>query len=166
MRSATGTSSAFHNVGGIRKDLDAGPIRIRDIWEMNPFGNTFVTFSVRGDTLRRMLEWQASVRPREFVQVSGLRYVYDSSKPVGKRVDSVVVDGMPGHDTERYSICTNNYIGSHLSDFFGIGDGSVSIEDTGLVDRDVIIEYIRHNPAISSAVEGRITDRADPSPNR
>ncbi len=159
-RYATGTDIGFQNVGGIRKDLDAGPIKVRDIWEINPFGNTLVTFSVRGDVLRTMIEFQAGIQPREFAQVSGVNYVYDSSKPKGSQLVSLTVTGKPVTDSQMYSISTNNYIGSHLKDFFGISDASVKIKETGMVDRDVIIEYIRKNPIITSKVEGRIVDIA------
>lgn len=157
-RTATKTDVAFQNVGGIRKDLDAGPIKVRDIWEINPFGNTFVTFSVRGEVLKQMIEWQAGIQPREFTQVSGVDYVYDSSKPKGSQLVSVTVNGVPVADTVLYSISTNNYIGSHLKDFFGIEESAVRITETGIVDRDAIIEYIRKNPVISSWIEGRIVD--------
>ncbi len=158
MRYAAKTDIAFHNVGGIRKDLDNGVIKIRDIWEINPFGNTLVTFSVDGSTLRTMMEWQAGVAPREFAQVGGLHYKYDATKPAGKKLLSVEVDNRPCIDTALYSICTNNFIGSHLYDFFGLREGSVNVTDTGMVDRDIIIDYIKIKKNISSVIEGRIID--------
>jgi 5'-nucleotidase/UDP-sugar diphosphatase len=160
MQNSLHTDIAFHNVGGIRKDLDAGPIRVRDIWEINPFGNTLVTFSVSGDTLLKMMEWQASVNAREFTQVSGLVYVYDSSRPTGHRLISVFINGSPLQSSRHYSICTNNYIGSHLKEFFGLDSHNIHVTDTEIVDRDVIIEYIMKVQRIVSRIEGRITDQA------
>lgn len=162
-RAAAGADVAFQNVGGMRKDLPAGPIKVRDIWEINPFGNTVVTFTVRGDTLRRMVEWQAGIRARDFAQVSGIRYVYDSGNPAGSQLVSLSVNGREVLDTARYTVATNNYIGSHLHDFFGINERSVTVRDTGMVDRDVVIAYIRNTRNISSTVEGRIVDRAAPT---
>lgn len=162
-RAAAGADVAFQNVGGMRKDLAAGPITVKDIWEINPFGNTIVTFSVRGDTLRKMVAWQADIAAREFAQVSGVRYVYDSSLPKGSTLVSVEVGGKAVVDSAVYTVATNNYIGSHLRNFFGISDSSVALRETGLIDRDVIIAYIRKNGTISSAVEGRIIDRAGSS---
>jgi 5'-nucleotidase/UDP-sugar diphosphatase len=158
VRQATNTDIAFLNSAGIRKNLDAGPIKIRDIWEINPFGNTLVTFAVRGDTLRKMVEWQAGIQSREFMQVSGLKYRYDSSKPQGQKLVSIEVMGKPVVDTKLYTIVTNNYVASHLSEFFGTVEKSVNFVDTGIVDRDVFIEYIREKKTISAAVEGRIMD--------
>jgi len=158
MREATKTDIAFLNSAGIRKNLDAGPITVRDIWEINPFGNTFVTFTVRGDTLRKMMEWQAGVQAREFLQASGLNYVYDSSQPKGQRLLSLEVNGRPLVDTALYSLSTNNYVASHVPEFFGIDQRSVDLTDTGLIDRDVFVAYIRKHKVISSSVEGRIVD--------
>jgi 5'-nucleotidase/UDP-sugar diphosphatase len=117
MREATQTDVAFHNVGGLRKDLDSGTIRMRDIWEINPFGNTLVTFSVDGATLKRMIEWQTSVRTKEFTQVSGVRYSFNSSNPPGHRIQTIELDRKILSDSAVYSVCTNNYIGSHIRDF-------------------------------------------------
>lgn len=158
VRETTKADIAFLNSAGIRKNLDAGPITVRDIWEINPFGNTLVTFTVRGDTLRRMMEWQAGIPSREFLQVSGLRYVYDSSKPVGRQLASIEVNGKSVTDTALYRIATNNYVASHLPEFFGISQNSVDLTDTGIIDRDAFITYIRKHKIISSSVQGRIVD--------
>lgn len=158
VREAANTDIAFLNSAGIRKNLDAGPITVRDIWEINPFGNSLVTFMVRGDTLRKMIEWQAGIRSREFLQVSGLRYVYDSSKPKGHQLISLEVNGKSVIDTAQYTIATNNYVASHIAEFFGIAQNAVNLSDTGSIDRDVFIAHIRNHKVISSTVEGRIVD--------
>lgn len=158
MQRATNTDIAFQNSAGIRKNLDAGPIKVRDVWEINPFGNTLIKFAVQGDTLRKMIEWQAGIETREFLQVSGLRYLYDSSKPKGQEVLSIEVAGKPVNDSALYSISTNNYVSGHLYDFFGIGEASVRMEDTGMLDREVFIQAVRDRETISSRIEGRIVD--------
>jgi 2',3'-cyclic-nucleotide 2'-phosphodiesterase (5'-nucleotidase family) len=159
-RQAAGADIAFQNVGGIRKDLAAGPITVRDIWEIHPFGNTIVTFAVRGDVLRRMIEWQCSVRGRDFAQVSGMSYVYDSSRPAGTRLCEVSVGGRAIADSTMYTVATNNYIGAHVKEFFGLEPGSAEVRDTGIVDRDAVIAHIRATPVIDSRIEGRIVDKA------
>ena len=124
-----------------------------------------------------MIEWQSGIQTREFLQASGLRYVYDSSKPKGQKVVSIEVNASPTDsarpndrsvgrvwrgksvsDTALYSISTNNYVSSHLYDFFGIDEASVHVEDTGILDRDAFIQYIRDKKTISSRIEGRIVD--------
>jgi 5'-nucleotidase/UDP-sugar diphosphatase len=159
MREFAKTDIAFQNSGGLRKDLPKGEIKVRDMWEINPFGNTFVVFEVDGKTLKNMIEWQASGKA-ELMQVSGIRYVFDSRKKVGERVLSIEVGGKPLDESKRYSIVTNNWVADHLYELFGIPQNSVKVENLGVVDRDVFIEAVKRQRIINSKVEGRIIDIA------
>ncbi|CUS97460.1 5'-nucleotidase C-terminal domain-containing protein [Candidatus Kryptobacter tengchongensis] len=151
------TDIAFQNSGGLRKDLPKGDIKVRDIWEINPFGNTFVVFEVDGKTLKNMIEWQASGKA-ELMQVSGLKIVIDSRKNIGERVVSIEVGGKPLDENKIYSIVTNNWVADHLYDLFGIPQNSVKVKNLGVVDRDVFIEAVKKQKIIKSEVEGRIID--------
>ena len=156
MREFAGTDIAFMNSGGLRKDLPAGVITRRDIWEINPFGNTLVVFNVPGDTLLRMLEWQAAGKG-EFIQVSGIRYTVDPIKPFGQKVIMATVNGKPIEREKTYSIVTNNYVAGHVRELFGIQQSSISITDLNVIDRDVFMDYIEKQKTVGSAIEGRIT---------
>lgn len=159
MREFAGTDIAFQNSGGLRKDLPKGEIKVRDIWEINPFGNTFVVFEVNGKMLREMMEWQASGKA-ELMQISGMKIVVDSRKNVGERVISIEVGGKPLDEDKIYSIVTNNWVADHLYDLFGIPQNSVKVKNLGVVDRDVFIEAIKRQKVIKSEIEGRIIDLA------
>ncbi len=169
MRGYAQTDIAFQNNGGIRADLPAGPITVGDVWRINPFGNQFVTFSIKGSMVRAMVEFQTRGNTREFVQVSGLRYVFDSSKPPGQRLISVEVNasptdtvwrGKPLEDDRLYTAVTNNYVSSNFEAHFGVSLHSLQFQPLPEIDRDVFIGRIRKDKLISSAVEGRITDVA------
>ncbi len=155
-RQKAGTQIAFMNSGGLRKDMQPGPITKRDIWEMNPFGNTLVTFNVTGRQLKAMLEWQAEHKG-EFEQVSGLTYVFDSSKPTGEKVIAVKVSGRDYEPEATYSVVTNNYVSGHLDKIFGLQE-TVVLNNLNVVDRDALIEYLIKNPVVTTGVEGRVTD--------
>jgi 2',3'-cyclic-nucleotide 2'-phosphodiesterase (5'-nucleotidase family) len=159
MREFAGTDIAFQNSGGLRKDMPKGDITIRDIWEINPFGNTFVIFEVDGKTLRKMIEHQVSGKA-ELMQVSGIRYVFDSSREPGDRVISIEVNGEPLDENKIYSIVTNNWVAEHLYDLFGISGEGIEFKNLNVVDRDVFIEAVRRQGVIRSYVEGRIVDIA------
>jgi 5'-nucleotidase / UDP-sugar diphosphatase len=153
LRAFAKTDIALINSGGLRKSMFAGPIRRRDIWEMNPFSNTLVCFTVRGDTLLRMLEWQAAGKG-ELMQVSGLRYRFDPEREFGRKLLSVTVNDYPLDPKKAYSLVTNNYVADHTIEFLGIQTGSLN--DLGVSDRDILIRYIQEHKSITSAVEGRI----------
>jgi 5'-nucleotidase / UDP-sugar diphosphatase len=156
MRDFAGTDIAFQNSGGIRKDLDAGPITLRDMWEISPFGNEFVIFEVSGTRLLEMLRYHAT-QSREFCQVSGLRYSYDATLPPEKALH-VEINGQPVNRQRSYSIVTNSYIGGHLHDVFGLPEKDITLRKSMpvMVDRDVFIDHARRQGRILSRVEGRI----------
>jgi 2',3'-cyclic-nucleotide 2'-phosphodiesterase (5'-nucleotidase family) len=159
MRAIGGTDISFANSGGFRKDLRAGSITVRDIWEIFPFNNDFVTFSVNGKTLRALISWQADGKG-EFMQVSGLRYTFDSTKPAGQKVLSIEVNGRPVDEDKVYSVVTNDYVGGHLHDFFGLTERDIELSHLGIVDHEVFVEAVKKQRHISSRVEGRIVDTA------
>jgi len=161
MREFARTDVALMNSWGIRKDLRSGPITKRDIWEINPFGNMFVTFSISGDTLLRMLEWQAAHKG-EFMQVSGLEYSFDQGRPFGKMVVEARVDGATVEPRKMYSIVTNNYVAGHVRELLGIHDEFIDPVSTSAVDRDVFIHYIEQHKTITSHIEGRVTQIKTP----
>jgi 2',3'-cyclic-nucleotide 2'-phosphodiesterase (5'-nucleotidase family) len=159
MREFCSTDIAFQNTHGIRKDLPAGNITIRDIWEINPFGNEFAVFKVDGATLRNMMEWQAD-RKGELMQISGMKYRFDSSKPSGSKIVSIEVGGQPVEDGRTYSIATNSYVAGHLYNLFGLPEKDVKVDNLSKVDRDVFVEAVKNQKTIRSLVEGRIIDVA------
>jgi 5'-nucleotidase/UDP-sugar diphosphatase len=159
MRDFAKTDIAFMNSGTIRKDLYAGDITVRDIWEIFPFNNHFETFRVSGKTLREMIEWQAAGKG-ELMQVSGIRYKYDSTKPFGQKVVSIEVGGLPLDDNRTYSVVTNNYVAGHIEDFFGISPKGLELTRLNKLDHDLFIEAVRKQKNIASKVEGRIVNAA------
>jgi len=159
MREYAKTDVAFMNSGSLRKDLYAGNITLRDVWEIHPFNNYFVTFRVKGETLASMIAWQAA-RKGEFMQVSGLRYTFDSSKPFGAQVLSIEVLGRPIEKEKVYSVVVNNYTAGHLYEFFGLSEKDLELTPLPEPDREVFADAIRKQKRIASRVEGRIVDVA------
>ena len=144
---------AFVNSAGIRKSLNAGPVKIRDLWEINPFGNTLVYFVVRGDTLRRMIEWQAG---KPTLQVSGIKYSFRKKEGYHADLVTLTVHDKPVDEKQYYKVITNNYVGEHFKTYFGFDPAGITITDSGIIDRDVIIEAVKQQKLITPAIEGRI----------
>jgi 5'-nucleotidase/UDP-sugar diphosphatase len=159
MREYAHADIAFANSGGFRKNLYAGSITVRDIWEIFPFDNHFLTFQVSGKMLRRMIAWQVNKKV-ELMEASGIRYRYNSSEPSGQRVVSIEVNGEPVDDGKMYSIVTNEYVAGHLHDFFGIPEKDITLTQLEKIDHDVFVGAVKKQKVISSQVEGRIVDTA------
>lgn len=148
----------LQNSGGIRKDLVAGPITVRDIWEISPFGNEFVTIRVTGVQLLSMLAYQG-LKEREFCQVSGVVYRYDRTLPPDRALTAYLADGTMIEPEKEYTVAMNNYTAGHLNEVFGLPQSSIEVTPVypPQPDREVFIEYVRKQKVISSALEGRIT---------
>jgi 2',3'-cyclic-nucleotide 2'-phosphodiesterase (5'-nucleotidase family) len=143
---------AFQNSGGIRKGLDAGKIRVRDIWEISPFDNTIVLVKLRGDQLVHLLNWRIT-NPRDLLQQSGIRRVYDAQQ---KTLLEATVRGKPIAADSVYTLATNNYVVGHIDRFFGLSSTDVGVTDTGIIGRDILIEAVEKQGVIDSRTDGRL----------
>ena len=111
------------------------------------------TFEVSGIFLKELIANNTKMRVMkskgggslEMVQIAGLSYTYDSKKILEGNPDflvSVIVAGNQVEDNKTYKIATNNYITAQLRKFFGDVSQMPEFIDTGLIDRDVIIEAV------------------------
>jgi 2',3'-cyclic-nucleotide 2'-phosphodiesterase (5'-nucleotidase family) len=147
-REATGADIGIMNNGGIRKNLDAGPVTVRDIWEIAPFGNRLVTFEWTGEELLEALN-NMTVKYRN-LQFSGIHLVLEE----GEGLLDARVEGQPVDPGKTYTIATNDYTASQSPNYFDMEEPDYT--PTGWLDRDVLIRHIRREPVIYSKVEGRI----------
>ena len=166
------TVIALQNGGGVRTTLKAGPITLADVMTVLPFSNALAIMEISGTELKAALEHSVSAAPNAsggFLQVAGMRFTYDSSKPIGTRIQSVEVllngEYTPLVDAENYFAATNIFTakgGDGYSVFADIyADGRVS--EPGFVDWEIFSDYIQSFPeqTVSPAVEGRIIDVAN-----
>ncbi len=182
LRTAYGTQIAFTNGGGLRSSLPSssylpkdtslrrpsdgyapGPpydVVIGDAYSVLPFGNQSLTRTVTGNQLWAVLERSVSLAPNSnggFLQISGFRYAYDSSRPAGSRVVSVTLnDGtVVGKDSTTYTATTNDFTNSG-------GDGYVELKDGEGTTRNLmandLLDYIRAKGTLTPTTDGRIDD--------
>jgi 2',3'-cyclic-nucleotide 2'-phosphodiesterase/3'-nucleotidase/5'-nucleotidase len=161
-RAATGDQIAIVNGGGIRRDLQAGPVTYEDVFAVQPFQNVLVRVEVTGAQLERLLE--AAVEDR-LGQVSGVRYSFDPTHPYGDRVREAtlesgepVVRGGEAVDAHAiYTVTVNNFMASG-GDEYAVLEEAVSSTNTGLVDSDVLAHYLAALPQpIVYERQGRVT---------
>jgi 5'-nucleotidase len=93
MRSGTGADVALLNSGTLRLDnvIRPGPISNHQLESIFPFADQtrVITFPLTGARLRRLLEHGVSsgiLGTGGFLQVSGLSFTFDPSKPSGRRL--------------------------------------------------------------------------------
>ncbi len=174
------TVIALQNGGGIRAPIDKGPITVGEIIAVLPFGNDPVVATVTGAELKEILEHSVRLAPEEnggFLHVSGMRFLYDSSKDPGNRVIKMEIKQDDGNYVEialneEYLITTNQFtaMGGDGFDTFAkiYADGRVT--NIGEIDweqlRDYMVEENYLNGKVDPVREGRIIDVArDEVPN-
>jgi 5'-nucleotidase len=162
-RRVTGADVALINGGSIRADLtyDPGELTKRDVASLSPYPDTVLKLSVTGATIRAALEHGVArsaedLEPGRFPQVSGMRYTFDASRPVGARIREVTVAGVPLDDAKTYTLATTGFV------VHG-GDGYTVFKDARVLDQatapkapDVLREAISGQPSIAPKVDGRI----------
>jgi 2',3'-cyclic-nucleotide 2'-phosphodiesterase/3'-nucleotidase len=156
-----GADAALVNGGGLRGNAvtPAGPLTRGDVLKILPFANKVVKLEVTGEAMRAALENGLSQHEKiagRFPQVSGLRYVFDPTKPAGSRLVSVTVGGKPLDPAARYTVATFEFL-------MGGGDGYTMLQQakvlvnpmSGPMDSDLILDRLKSGP-IAPATDGRI----------
>ncbi len=142
MRAKYKTDFAIQNGGGIRDTFPAktyvpaatglvrtgtGPLDVTlgDAFTVFPFGNQIATTVVTGANLWKALENGVGGNypgDGRFPQISGFKFSFDASKPVGSRIVEVTkLDGTPiAKDNKEYTLTTLDFV------IYG-GDGYVNV---------------------------------------
>lgn len=185
MRLRYGTQLALTNGGGIRAAFPSsyaplnlalrrtaapyaiGPnydLVIGDVFTVLPFGNSVVTRTVTGTQLWAALENGVSqINPAtctgtegRFPQISGFKFTFKCSNPVGARVLSVTLDGGTPilADSTTYTFATNDFVNAG-GDFYTVFRDGQGI--TREVMADVLLAYIQGLGTITPTTSGRIT---------
>ena len=99
---------AVTNSGGLRQDIDAGPVTVGELISAFPFPNTIVQLEMKGSEIRKMFEHGAGLT-NGILQVSkGIEMEYDEKMPAGNRIVFCKVNGKPLDDNRTYRILTSN----------------------------------------------------------
>ena len=140
-RSAAGTDFAFVGSGGLRADLDAGPVTYGELYAARPFEEVLVEMELTGAEVRRVLEQQYDGGERTTLQVSGLRFAHDPSRPEGSRVTAVTLPGGAPLDPEAtYTVAVTRPLADGGSEFTAFTRGR-SVRTVG-DDLQILTHYV------------------------
>jgi len=140
----TDADISIHNTsGGIRADLQAGPLTYGDIYQISPFDNQVVILDVSGADLRRIIEAQVPRTGRR-AGFSGMQ-VYVDCAASDATVKMVLNDGREIQDVDRIRISTNDFLAT-LGDGIltpGMPDGGFQFASDGRMNRDLIVSWLK-----------------------
>ncbi|HTK32902.1 MAG TPA: 5'-nucleotidase C-terminal domain-containing protein [Candidatus Saccharimonadaceae bacterium] len=151
MRAAVGADVALQNSGGLRADLAEGEITRGAVYEVMPFDNTIVTVDLTGAQLRAVFD--DGLKGGHVPQVSGLKFVFDLSRPADQRLVSIALaDGTALDGAKTYKVAVNNFMATGGDGFTSIAKGS-HLKDTTMNVRDAMEAFIKAKCANGGAID-------------
>jgi len=153
---------AFMNPGGVRTDILAGEVTYRELFNVQPFGNTVNTITLTGADIDDVLEQQYQQDPDGAAGPltagprgtrltlgtnTGFTWSYDLTREYGDRVPdgSIVLNGVPIDPAASYRVVANSFLVGGGDTFTAFRNGTAPT--TGPVDVDVLVEYfLAHSP--------------------
>lgn len=184
IRAYAGAEIAVANGGGIRSSLYQGEVTGEDLASVCPYDNQIIVVKMTGSVLKEMLENGLSalksseeIPGGRFLQVSGIRYTFDGTKPEGERLLSVTLaDGTEIDEAAEYTVAVTDYMAGSKGYLEGNGDGYTMLNLYSEADakaqgvemikenlgtyRDALRKYFEQSKdsGVSAEVEGRITN--------
>ncbi|MGE0256279.1 MAG: bifunctional UDP-sugar hydrolase/5'-nucleotidase [Alphaproteobacteria bacterium] len=159
-----GAQIALQNGGGIRASLRAGPVTMGDVLTVLPFQNTISIFGLLGADLVAALEHgvgRTEAGSGAFLQVAGLRYVWDPSRPPGSRLQHVEVreaaeHWQPVNPAAIYRVVTNDFLRGGGDGFRMLAEAAIDPVDFGPGVEDAVVERFARDGAVNVRRDGRI----------
>jgi len=155
-------------------DVAVGPLAINNAADLYLYPNTVYAVKVNGGDIKNWLEATAKrfnqIDPAKTTEqqlissfpgynfdmftTADVQYEIDVTQPVGSRIKKLSYLGKPVDEAQEFVIATNNYRATSGKSFIDKLDGSGTIWASPDANRDVVIEYIRKNPAVTRAANG------------
>ena len=157
MREATGADVAITNGGGIRASLAQGEVTVGDIYTVLPFDNTLTVIQVSGRDLLAALEHSARLYPEQnggFLQVSGMLFAVNP-RMSGKRIFNVRINDEHIMMDKLYTVATNDFLAAGGDGYEVLQNGTI-VAETGLMLRDVVVDYFLKHGTVEEPEGGRI----------
>lgn len=145
---------SFQNNGGIRiREIPKGEIKVKTIYELDPFGNDLVKFKMTPKEMKSLLRYSYQKRGEPSLQIGGGSYTMyvDNDKKL-KRIVIKTEEGDSLHPDSTYTVGLNSYI----SDSYKF-DHKDQGESMYVTTAENIISYIQKKGSIDYAGEERIT---------
>ncbi|WP_330439234.1 bifunctional metallophosphatase/5'-nucleotidase [Micromonospora sp. NBC_00821] len=160
--------AAFMNPGGVRADLDAGPVTYEEAFTVQPFANNLVTLDLTGAQLYCVLE-QQFITNRTLYPSATVGYVVDPNGTTGTVADpcagtrvvrgSLTLGGTTVDTAATYRVTVNNFLAGGGDGFSALTGGTNLV--TGQIDLDAFVAYLTAQSPVSAPTLDRIRTTAE-----
>jgi len=140
------------NFGGLRSSLPKGEVRLYDIYAIFPFENELVILELEGKDVWELFSNFA--RTNRVEAVGNVKAVIENRKLI-----ELSIAGQPFDPNKRYRMATIDFLLGGGDSVAALKNATAVIE-TGLMIRDVVVEYISmlksEGKSIEAEIEGRV----------
>ena len=163
IRERLGSDVAVVNGGAIRtnRTVPPGPLTKRDVHSLLPFTDVVLKLEMRGRDLRAALEHGLAQADREgggFLQLSGVRLVWDPGLPMGRRIVDASVGNRPLADDAAYTVAVPSYLVRGGDGFTAFARAAIIIGGTsGPQVAQLVLDALTAHGEIAPTIDGRIT---------
>lgn len=163
VRFAAKSDIGFVNGGNIRISIKPGDVTFGDTAALFPFGNTIKVIEMTGAQVKEALENSVSGYPATFggfLQVSGLKFKFNKDKPVGSRVEELIIGGTlidsPETKNKIFTVAVNDFLAIG-GDNYTVMIGKKIVSEIGTYE-EVFAAYLNSNGTKGCEVSGRIVE--------
>ncbi len=117
-RTAASAQVSFMNSHGVRKDLLAGPVTRRDIFEVLPFRNLIVTFQLTGEQLESVLRYYVEKHPA--IVMTGLSGAWTKDADGTVEFSDVKVGENPLEKNAKYVCAASDFFVGEADKYLGM----------------------------------------------
>lgn len=140
---AANADIAFSNYGGLRSDLEAGPLTYEDLFRFEPFGNQITVFQMTGAQIRALIEDRVKGNSRGMLVSQGAEILVDKRKPDGQRVTITQIGGKAYDPDAVYKLAVSDYLAEGNSGYDLLTEIDTRYRNnTGILMREALRDYI------------------------
>lgn len=167
-RSYFGTEIGLQNGGGQRAEIHQGPVTLRHLKSVLPFGNSVTAVKATGAEIRLLLEQGIQSNPNGeggFPRTAGLSFEFDPDAEFGNRVTQITLEsGEEFDDGAVYTLALSGFIAEG-------GDGMTAVQEAErltnetIIDVDVFEKYVREQAVLKPYSPNTPEPDSDPAAN-
>lgn len=138
--------------GGLRNDIAKGAITVANIFELMPFENELVLFTLKGEDVLSFINFVAKTNGQP---IAGLKMNINNGKP-----ENILINGKAFNVKQNYRVLTSDYIASGGDDAVGFSN-PIAKRNLNLKIRDALLKEVTElqteGKTINAKLDGRIT---------
>ena len=143
------------NAGGIRADINAGPITYGEAFTVQPFGNILVTMTMTGAQIDAVLEQQFTGGNGILQVPASLTYERHPATAAPDRARNIRVNGAALDPAASYRVTVNNFLADGGDGYTVFRQGTSRF--FGEIDLDAFARYITFLGTVNPGPQNRIT---------